>query len=475
MRNGYVLETARPITVSANQKAASVQIAMTLAGVIHGRIYDQKGRPLVNAEVQALKISYEGGVKAPKLVRWIRTNDLGEYRIFGLPAGRYYVSGLHPDGDRYTSTSPGGIRPGVFPVFMAWGRQSVVAPSTKREKETYVPIFFPNSADELYATPVHLSPGTEIGNIDITLFPVQMRRVRGVIIDGNTGQPVRNARLSVSRTPARVNDDPYIGVDSALGSFEVSSVLPGSYTFLATAGELTGRISVDVAGENVDDVALTLMRGFNIPGRLLAESNQIPFGDFRVNLRSDPDIRGVTLPSSDQNGVPTREGSFSLLRVPSGDYHVQITIPPDFPSVYLKSVRLGAVDVLKDGLRIDSQIAERLDVLVGINAGTLSGRVVDPRQQPAQGSTVVVFPQGDQKSRADLVRKSSTDAAGQFRFDGLAPGDYKLFAWNSVEAEAWTDPDFLSIYENEGTWVHIVEGASLSINALTVLANSDQR
>jgi hypothetical protein len=38
------------------------------------------------------------------------------------------------------------------------------------------------------------------------------------------------------------------------------------------------------------------------------------------------------------------------------------------------------------------------------------------------------------------------------------PGDYKVFAWEIVESNAWTDADFLRNYENNGTAVRITEG-----------------
>lgn len=61
----------------------------------------------------------------------------------------------------------------------------------------------------------------------------------------------------------------------------------------------------------------------------------------------------------------------------------------------------------------------------------------------------------------DLYSNTSTDASGRFRFDRLAPGDYKLFVWEQVESGAWTDPEFLWAHEDLGTPIHIAEGSSV--------------
>lgn len=37
------------------------------------------------------------------------------------------------------------------------------------------------------------------------------------------------------------------------------------------------------------------------------------------------------------------------------------------------------------------------------------------------------------------------------------PGDYKLFAWEQIEDEAFKDPEFLALYEARGTSVHVEE------------------
>jgi hypothetical protein len=469
-RNGYVSNGAgSTITLTENDALTNFRIAMTLAGAVYGHVYDQKQHLLAGADVQAMKLSYEGGRSVLKFIQSATTNDLGEYRLFGLAPGRYYISALHPDGGRYRP--PSGLVPGPFTGFFAFGRRPITSRRLEpRPAGTYVPIFFSDTPDEQDARPIDLAAGSEFGGADITVFPVPRRVVRGVIMDGTTGQAARNARLFVSRSPARVNDNPYIGVDSTGGSFEVSSLLPGSYTFVATAGALTGRNSIEIGDDDVNDITIRLAPGFNVAGRVTMDGGGSPPEGFRVSLRPDPDIRDLKLPGPPENGLVSSDGSFSLLAVPPGDYQLNVTLPPGLQGTYVKSVRLGAVDVLSDGLRITSQPDEPLQVIVGTNPGALVGRIVNAEHEPVPGVIAVLVPDLNERTRVDLYHSGSSDASGRFRFDGLAPGDYKLFAWEEVESEAWTDTEFLRSQEDQGTPVRIIEGTLVGAEAILILS-----
>jgi hypothetical protein len=65
-----------------------------------------------------------------------------------------------------------------------------------------------------------------------------------------------------------------------------------------------------------------------------------------------------------------------------------------------------------------------------------------------------------------------TDPYGRASLKGLAPGDYKLYAWEGVEANAWQDPDFRKQYERSGESISIRENGRES-KQLTVLTGGD--
>ena len=82
----------RPVPVAEGQQVAGITLAMMPTGSISGRIVDRDGEPLGRAQVQALQATYREGRKILKIVQSVQTNNVGEYRLFWLPPGSYYIS-----------------------------------------------------------------------------------------------------------------------------------------------------------------------------------------------------------------------------------------------------------------------------------------------------------------------------------------------------------------------------------------------
>ena len=74
----------------------------------------------------------------------------------------------------------------------------------------------------------------------------------------------------------------------------------------------------------------------------------------------------------------------------------------------------------------------RLDITVGLDSGFVDANVVDLRNDPVEGVTVVLVPTDPRRKRSDLYKSETSNESGGVRFDGVAPGDYKVFAWKDV-------------------------------------------
>src|SRR5207244_885662 len=83
-----------PVVVASGQKITGVRLTMSATGSISGRIYDRDGEPVGRAQVQALRSIYKDGHRVFTIVQSVESNDRGEYRIFWLAPGRYYVSAM---------------------------------------------------------------------------------------------------------------------------------------------------------------------------------------------------------------------------------------------------------------------------------------------------------------------------------------------------------------------------------------------
>jgi len=120
---------------------------------------------------------------------------------------------------------------------------------------------------------------------------------------------------------------------------------------------------------------------------------------------------------------------------------------------YIQSVRLGTEDLLNDGLHIDRQPDGQIDIVLGTTTGSLNGTVRDEKREPIPSVHVVLVPA--RRNRIDPFKTTRTGESGEFRFESVPPGDYKLFAWEDIEDGAWLDPDVIELYESRGTAVAV--------------------
>ena len=91
----------RTYTVAAGQALDNVSIVLQKGAVISGKVLDQKGEPVTDARLMALRrITPPGGSAAlPRLIPTPtqgpqQTNDIGEYRVTGLPPGEYFLAAV---------------------------------------------------------------------------------------------------------------------------------------------------------------------------------------------------------------------------------------------------------------------------------------------------------------------------------------------------------------------------------------------
>jgi hypothetical protein len=85
---------------------------------------------------------------------------------------------------------------------------------------------------------------------------------------------------------------------------------------------------------------------------------------------------------------------------------------------------------------------------------------------------VALVPDAPRRERLMLFKMAMSDTTGHFSITGVAPGEYKLFAWEQIEEGAYQDPEFLKPYENQGEAVTMREG-SRETAQLKVISSAD--
>jgi hypothetical protein len=71
----------------------------------------------------------------------------------------------------------------------------------------------------------------------------------------------------------------------------------------------------------------------------------------------------------------------------------------------------------------------------------------------------------------ELYKTASTDQGGRFTLRNIAPGDYKIFAWQDLEPNGYFDPDLLRRSEPSGKEVRVSESSKLSVNVQVIPGN----
>jgi len=86
------------LEISLTASVANIVVKLIPLGAIRGRVVDGAGEPVQNATVTALRSTVVYGRRQLQMVNLVQTNDLGDYRISGLLAGKYLVQRreLHP-------------------------------------------------------------------------------------------------------------------------------------------------------------------------------------------------------------------------------------------------------------------------------------------------------------------------------------------------------------------------------------------
>jgi protocatechuate 3,4-dioxygenase beta subunit len=474
--NGYVGQRygeitpnsrASGVTVTRGQVTKDINVALMPAASISGRVRDTSEQPLINVPVQLLRYAYNPfGQRRYMPVAKTQTDDRGEYRMYWVTPGRYHVLAGSP------SASDGPV-----PLASADGANGSDTPS----EIGYA--FYPGSTDLGNALPIELQPAADLRSIDIAVRTAPRTfSIRGKLIDSGTGQAPTTARVFVApQSPELASgqgngpqlmslNQNYKGTD---GTFEIRNLLPGTYSLLALATvpgpnpyRASGMMPVTIAAGDVNGITLPVSPGASILGRLRIDGELPPEVTItRAAVRMVPATIGQVAnlnPAAEIDPLSVAaDGSFRVDQVPPGDYLIEVVgLPPNLG--YLKESRLDAVDILDTPLRVSNSSNKQLELVFRVGVGRVNGTVTDSRSQPVPGARVVIVPDRG-RFRAYLYRAAITGQTGQFTFPPLAPGDYKVFAWEGLEDYAWFDPDLLARSEQRAHTVRVSESSTASI------------
>ena len=445
-------------TVQAGATSKSIVLHLTPAATVSGRVAGANGEPLVGMEVTLLRAVHSiTGELNLSPTGSAQTDDRGQYRLFWMPPGRYYLVASAP-------TRPmGNINP-IMP-----------SPRTSRYPRT----FYPRATSVQSATALDLQPRTELNGLDFDLSPLPLYTVRGKVIDSATGAAPKSASISI--TPSEQyfggtssSTGPY---DPATGTFELRDVLPGSYWIRAQlAGQppspgfgprsLTASAvaAVEVRSSDVDDVVLNIIPAVSIVGRAVIE------GDIPRDRPIFVSLQPTTRFGPPSGSAPVQsDGSFRIENLGPGEYRFavpEMLMTPTGANLssqpYLKQARLGSIDLLNEKLTISGPVTDVIQVVFSAKGGQISGTVTDDRQQPATNVAVLLLP--TDHDRLDLYRVTTTGPKGDYTLQGLAPGSYKVFAVQAPDMSGVFDPTVMKTLEARAQTITASESSKATVD-----------
>ncbi len=439
------------LTLAPGQKVKDVNFRMTPHAVITGRVLDEDGEPVASVQVQALRNSYIQGKKRLMPGGVATTNDLGEYRMFGLAPGRYYLSAT--------------LREMSMPTV---DRSANPAP-----EEGYVPTYYPGSTDPASASLLEVLPGAQMRGMDLALSRARTVRVRGHVVLTSGDKP-RNLQLwLMPREGFSFMGMQRPTMPDPSGRFEIRGVAPGSYIlstmFFDGGRNYSTRQRVEVGSNNIDDLAVTIQAAVEVTGQVRVEGqNDAKLSDIRLVLRPHGDELFF---GGSADGQVKEDGTFTIPLVSPDVFDIQTYGLPD--GLYLKSVRAGENEAIETGIDLTQGSPGAITLVLGSDAGQVEGVVVNGKQQPAQVGTVVLIPSDEKlRKRQELYKTSSTDQYGHYTIKNVAPGEYKLYAWEDVEFGAYMDPDFVKPVEDRGASVSMRSNGKESVQLKLIPADS---
>jgi hypothetical protein len=159
--------------------------------------------------------------------------------------------------------------------------------------------------------------------------------------------------------------------------------------------------------------------------------------------------------------ITQANGMIIVPNVQPGEYLLQVSGLPE--NAYVKAARSAARDALERFVNVQYEENTPLDIQLAFDGGQVTGTVTNATGQPLDGATITLVPDALRRQRPDQYRVASAGEEGRFSIGGIPPGEYKIFAWESIEANAWMSADFMRPYEDLGA--SAIVGANARIPA----------
>lgn len=451
-------ESGKPIDLGENQVVDKIDFVLPRGGVITGRIVDEYGEPVANASVQTTQDRFVNGERRPMPTGpGATTPDTGEYRLWGLNPGDYYVS----------------VTPRV--------NGPAMPNDNSDDRAGYAASYYPGTASLADAQRVTIAAGQTASGVDIMLSPTRTSKVTGTAIDSN-GKPVSGGMVMAMQRSIvggmRSNVGGQIRPD---GSFTVSGLAPGDYVLRGNVYSPPGVTpetlvaNVTVSGDDVAGILLTPLLPGTVTGRIVFDPPVSSLEPAMIRLTASPkNPEAMFMPTQPAPPVVKDDFTFEMKTSPglmvirAGVGGPGVTIPPGTGPWLLKSVRHDTTDITDSGLDLASgRVVTGVEIVLTNRMQVVTGQVLDSRGAASSESTVLVFAQNRERwtGLGRYASMTRPDPGGKYSVRGLAPGDYFAVAVDRVDSQRYSgDPDYYEELSRDAVRLTLSEGETRTVD-----------
>jgi protocatechuate 3,4-dioxygenase beta subunit len=459
------------LTLTADQHIDDLAIKLVEPATLTGRTVDEDGDPVARADVQLIRRVYSEGRRRLEVVASSSSGDNGEFKISGLPPGRYLLKA-----DKGLLWAPNPAYMGYFGSRPPRTNDIPQAPipAAKPGARIYNPgaTYYGGSNTDAGATPIDISPGQNIPLGVIKMGNRVIVHVRGKVV-GDLGllADARVAQLSPDDIMLDYGSgDAGIGKD---GSFDLPNIRPANQVTIAARNKQGGILAwtrITVGPEDVQGVILNASAA-PMNGTVRFEGDETPpnasSAPVQVYIASagTPLFVNYQAIFNRQMNV-NADGSFTIPNVPPGLYTIGVGLPE---GSYLKSARLNGIDLPDQRMEWRGPGSGALELTASRKAAVIEGAVLDEDGKPARG-TVTLVPDPPRPAQGSWYPSTTADAQGSFRFPSVTPGRYKLYSWEEIENTAHWDADYIRPFESSGQSVEVQEGGHATVTVKRISA-----
>lgn len=426
-----------PISLSKGEKRQALQLKLIPQSAIGGRVLDEDGDPLDKVEVNLIQRTYQNG----KIVFSSRasgnSNDRGEFRVAGIPPGKYYL------------------------CLERMGGSDSIPAQGESTGTAYLPVYFPGVDDINQAQAIQLAAGQEVYALSLILRRTKVFSVRGRFLDRAFDSQKENLFASVHPKVAgffgmgfgNMNRSDINPKDN---SFEFKGLAPGTYS-IAIRGispkgnRLAGKLDITIGNSNLDRVEVPPVSMVPLTVRVRVEGDSAAIDPKNLAIGLVPLGVGSNHPLPFQYKEGGRFEAAGL----APEKHLLV---PEIrnQNLYVKSIFAGGKAVTDSIVDLSGGAGLVVELVLSTKVGQIEGMVEKESAGQSFGDVWLVPVGGGRHLRAKLV------PTGKFSAPNLGPGEYLVYALE--EYDPWLfDPDVLPKLASKAVKVKLSEGETKSI------------